>query len=274
MILVTGATGNVGRALMEVLRDRDDVIAGVREPDGMPQSRKFDFTDEETWAPALSGVRSLFLLLPPGLPKAQDCFRGVLAKAGRAGVERVVFNSIRNADRLKVLPHRGLEQVIEESGIAWTHLRPNDWMQNFATQPIYRDGIRDGKLWAAGGESRTSYLDVRDLAEVAAKALGGGYELTALSLTGPANLSLRDVAATLTEVLGRHVNYRHPSLPGFALHARQQGAPWALAAVMTSIGLVARLGYSDGIDPDLQRVLGRPSRSFAQFARDYREAWA
>ncbi len=146
-------------------------------------------------------------------------------------------------------------------------------MQNFATQPLYRDGIREGELWAAGGKSRTSYIDVRDVAEVAAKALGGGLDRRALSLTGPAELTLDAVAATLSHVLGRRVRNRQPSLPGFIAYARRRGAPWPLALVMTSIGLIARLGYARGIDPTVQEALGRPPRGFEQFAGGYRDRW-
>jgi uncharacterized protein YbjT (DUF2867 family) len=258
MILVTGASGTAGKALVEALRKagRTDVLAALRKGGGVG-SRRFDFADPSGWSEALHGVEAIFLMLPPGFPSAAKRFRVLLAECRRAGVRRAVFLSIRNADRLAFLPHRGIEKEIEASGIGWTHLRPNDWMQNFATQPLYRGDIAGGGLWLPNGRSRTSYVDVRDVAEVAALALAGGHEGRALSLTGPEELGTAEVAAIFTEVLGRPVTDHRPSLPGFIRHALGRGTPAPLAAVMTSIGLVARLGLARGVDPGVAQLLGR-----------------
>jgi uncharacterized protein YbjT (DUF2867 family) len=272
MILITGASRTVGSAVAHALAGRADVLKATRASRGKGE-RRFDFAAPESWGPALAGASAIFLLLPPGLAKARERFAGVLAEAARVGVRRAVFLSIRNADRLPMLPHRGLERVVEASGLDWTHVRPNDFMQNFATQPVYRDGIRRGELWAANGRSPTSYVDVRDVGAVVARALDGGFEGQALSLTGPAELSLDDVAAIFSRELGREVLNVRPSLARFIRHARREGAPTPLALVMASIGLVARLGYARGIDPDLARVLGRLAGDFAGFVRDHRSIW-
>lgn len=273
MILVTGAGGTAGSAVLAAARERGTpAVAALRRPG--PGDRRFDFADPATHAPALDGVSSLFLLFPPGLPRARDHVRGLLATAGAAGVRRVAFLSIRNADRLP-LPHRGIERVVEASGLAWTHLRANDFLQNFATVPVYRDGIVRGELVGPGGRSRTAYVDVRDVGEAAVEALTGeGHGGRAYTLTGPDPLTLPEVAAALSAALGRDVRTRTPSLPGFFRYARRRGAPTPLALVMTSIGLIARLGLAAGVDPTLPRLLGRPARGVGDFARDYSAAWA
>jgi uncharacterized protein YbjT (DUF2867 family) len=181
--------------------------------------------------------------------------------------------SVRNADRLAFLPHRGIEKEVEASGLAWTLLRPNDWMQNFATQPLYRTDIAQGELWTPNGRSKSSYIDVRDVAAVGARTLQGGYEERALSLTGPAELDLADVAAIFSDVLGRKVVDRRPSLPGFIAHALRRGASPPLAAIMASIGLIARFGLAKGVDHDVEAVIGRPPTPFAGFIADYRSTW-
>lgn len=275
MILVTGATGSVGGATLTALAGRADAIAATRAENAGPGERRFDFADRSTYASALAGVRALFLMLPPGLADARARFREVLAVARTRGVKRVAFLSVRNADRLSILPHRGLEKEIEQSGISWTHLRPNDFMQNFASQPVYRDGIRAGRLVGPGGSSRTSYVDARDVGEAFARVLTkDGHAGRAYPLTGPTPLSLDDVADALGTALGRRIRAETPSLPRFLVHARRTGAPVPLAIVMTSIGLVARLGLADGSDPDLRGLIGRTPLSIADFARDYREVWA
>lgn len=277
MILITGASGTVGSAVLAALRKQGaPVVAATSRAGGLgPDRRRLDFSDPTTFAPALDGVRALFLMLPPGLPGARDRFRALLAAAEAQGVRRVAFLSIRNADRLPMLPHRGLERVIEASGLDWTHLRANDFMQNFASVPVYRDGIRRGELVGPGGRSRTAYADVRDIGEATARILvDGGHGRRACTLTGPDSLMLPNVAAALGRALGRPVAARAPSLPGFFRYARRNGAPVPLALIMTSIGLIARLGLARSIDSTLERLLGRPPRTIADFARDYSAAWA
>lgn len=274
MILVTGASGTVGGVVLEALRGRSHAVAAVREPKDDGQ-RRFDFARPETFGPALNGVSALFLMLPPGLPDARKRFRRMLAEARRHGVRRVAFLSVRNADRLPLLPHRALEREIEASGIPWTHLRPNDFMQNFATVPVYRDGVRAGRLVGPGGRSRTSYIDARDVGEAAACVLTqGDHERRAYPLTGPEPLSLAEVADALSSALERPVVASTPSPFGFFRHVRRAGAPVPLAVVMTSIGLVARLGLAKEVDPDLAQLIGTRPRTINDFACDHAETWA
>lgn len=274
MILVTGASGTAGGAVLAALKGRADALAATREEPG-PGQRRFDLADPATYAAALDGVRGLFLMLPPGLPKACQRFRALLAQAKTQAVERVAFLSVRNADRLPFLPHRRLEREIEASGLAWTHLRPNDFMQNFATVPVYRDGVRAGRLVGPGGRSRTSYIDARDVGEAAACVLTqGGHERRAYPLTGPEPLSLAEVADALSSALERPVVASTPSPFGFFRHVRRAGAPVPLAVVMTSIGLVARLGLAKEVDPDLAQLIGTRPRTINDFACDHAETWA
>ncbi|PAX07533.1 NmrA family NAD(P)-binding protein [Sphingomonas lenta] len=277
MILVTGASRTVGGAVLAALREQGaPAVAATSRADALrPDQRRLDFADPTSFAPALDGVRTLFLMLPPALPRARERFRALLATAKARGVERVAFLSIRNADRLPMLPHRGLERVVEASGLGWTHLRANDFMQNFATVPVYRDGIRRGELVGPGGRSYTAYVDVRDIGEATARILlDRGHDGRAYTLTGPDPLTLPEVATALGEVLGRPVAARTPSLPGFFRHARRVGAPVPLALIMTSIGLIARLGLAAGVDPTLERLLARRPRDIRDFARAYSAAWA
>lgn len=272
MILVSGASGTAGSQVVKAL-DAKDVLRATRFDQPSPGERRFDYADPTTWRAAFEGIEAAFLMLPPGLPKARQRFKDLLAEAKAARVERVVFLSIRNADRLPFLPHRGIEKEIEESGLAWTHVRPNDWMQNLATQPLYRSDIARGELWLPNGRSRTSYVDVRDVAAAAALALRGGHERRVLSLTGPADLDPGALAALFTKGLGRAVQNRAPSLLGFVSHALREEVPASLVAVMTSIGLVARLGLAQGVDKGVAEVLGRSATSFEQFVANHSAIW-
>lgn len=279
MILVIGATGTVGTALCAAVVDKTIFRLALRDRrTARPgfESVPFDLARPATYAPALVGISSVFLLVPPQLADRGERIDALLRAAKRAGIAHIVFLSVRNADRLPFLPHRQVERAIEASSIGWTHLRPNDFMQNFATVPAYRDAIRDyGALWSPAGRAMTSYVDVRDVGSIAVKVLvEAGHASKAYTLTGPAALDLADVAAILSRELARDVCYVQPSLLAFLWHARRAGASWPLAAVMTGIGLVARSGLAQSVDPTLPMLLGRKPRTFGEFAHDYAAAWA
>jgi uncharacterized protein YbjT (DUF2867 family) len=189
-ILVTGASGTVGREVAKRLAERGaptrlalrDPSRGVEGADALERAR-FDFHDPSGFEGALRGVDRVFLLRPPQLADVRRDFDPFLVAMLQAEVKRVVFLSVRGAERNPLLPHRRIEKALERSGLAWTHLRPNDWMQNFAT--VHRDDIRTrGEIWAPAGKGRASFVDARDVAEAAAAVLteeghgGRAYPLT------------------------------------------------------------------------------------------------
>ncbi len=277
MILVTGSSGLVGREVASRLAGRAPVRLAVRDPArGGPMEAervRFDFRDPETFEAALRGVGRVFLLRPPRLARAQRDFGPFVAAMRQAGVQQAVFLSVRGAARNPLLPHHGIEKLLEASGLAWTHLRPNDFMQNFAT--VHRDDIRDrGEIWAPAGRGRTSFVDARDVADAAVRVLTGpGHGRRAYTLTGGDAFDLHEVAALLSDVLGRPVAYRNPGIPAFLRHLRAAGRPVALGLVMTGVYTAARLGLAAEVTPDLARLLGRPPTALRPFVQDYADVW-
>lgn len=276
MILLTGSTGLVGREVANRLAGRAPVRLAVREPvpgAGATERVRFDFRDPATFEAALRGVSRVFLLRPPRLARARRDFGPFVAAMRQAAVSQVVFLSVRGAARNPLLPHHGIERLLEASGLAWTHLRPNDFMQNFAT--VHRDDIRGrGEIWAPAGRGRTSFVDVRDVAEAAARTLTEpGHERRAYTLTGDGAFSLEEVAALLSDVLARPVAYRNPGIPAFLRHMRAAGHPLALGLVMTGVYTVARLGLAAEVTLDLARLIGRPPTALRSFVEDYADVW-
>lgn len=276
MILLTGSTGLVGREVANRLAGRAPVRLAVREPvpgTGATERVRFDFRDPATFEAALRGVSRVFLLRPPRLARARRDFGPFVAAMRQAAVSQVVFLSVRGAARNSLLPHHGIERLLEASGLAWTHLRPNDFMQNFAT--VHRDDIRGrGEIWAPAGRGRTSFVDVRDVAEAAARTLTEpGHGRRAYTLTGDGAFSLEEVAALLSDVLARPVAYRNPGIPAFLRHMRAAGHPLALGLVMTGVYTVARLGLAAEVAPDLARLIGRPPTALRSFVEDYADVW-
>lgn len=280
-VLVTGATGTVGSEVARLLEDGEwTVRAGVRDPGGVRQGPEgrveyvpFDFTRPETYEPALRGVGKVFLVRPPALSNTRKYVNPVIDAAVAAGVEQVVFLSVLGAEKNPVVPHRKIEDYLRASGLAYTFLRPSFFLQNLST--VHRDDIRDrGEIFVPAGRGRTSFIDARDVAAVAAKTLTeAGHENRAYPLTGDRSLDYGEVAEIFSDVLGKRVVYPNPSVPRFVQRMLGKGLAPAFVLVMVGIYTTARLGIAGNVTPDTARLLGRAPISVREFVRDYRGSW-
>jgi uncharacterized protein YbjT (DUF2867 family) len=277
-ILITGATGNVGAALAQQLSEQGvPVRLGMRTPRDpvLPNAEpvRLDFADPASFAPALSGVQRLFLMRPPAIADTKRYLNPLVDAARAAGVEQIVFLSLLGAERNSVVPHYAVERYLEQSGLGWTFLRPSFFMQNLST--THRDEIRQqSEIIVPAGNGRTSFIDVRDIAAVAARTLiEDGHIGQAYALTGDEALSYHDAAQLLSIELGRPITYRRPSLVRFVRHRRTRGDAWAFVLVMIGIYTTARFGLAATITETTRRLLGRPTISLAQFIADERAAW-
>lgn len=276
-ILITGATGNVGGPLAALLVEAGQPVraAGTR-PRAVPAGAEFvrlDFLDPSSFGPALSGVRRVFLMRPPQLADAKRQFQPFIDAMGRAGVEQVTFLSLLGAERNRLVPHRTIEDLLQASGLGWTLLRCGFFMQNLST--THRDEIRaaDEIIVPAGG-GRTAFIDVRDIAAVAARTLTeGGHAGRAYPLTGEEPLDYAEVAAMLSIALGRPIAYRYPSLLRFVRYSRSVGRDTAYTAVMAAIYTTTRLGMAAAVTPDVRRLLGRPPATMRAFIDAHRALW-
>jgi uncharacterized protein YbjT (DUF2867 family) len=212
MILLTGATGNVGLSLSRLLGEaRVPFRAFVRDPRraraalgtglGVELARG-NLAEPATLEAALGRVEKLFLLNgDPGLEE------GAIDAAARAGVRRVVKLSAL-ADGLHPPPfHRRVEEKLERSGLGWTHLRPNAFMQTLLgyLPTLVSDG---GVLRLPAGEGRVGWVDARDIAAEAFRALTeDGHDGRAYAVTGPEALSMANATAAISDATGRNVRY-------------------------------------------------------------------
>ncbi|MBK8264315.1 MAG: NmrA family NAD(P)-binding protein [Nannocystis sp.] len=275
-ILITGATGRVGGALLrELLAAGLDVRAAYRAPPPqlLPAIHpvRFDLNDHSTHAPALAGIRRLFLLWPPGTD-ARAAIPPFLDAAVRAGVEQILFLSVLGAERLKVVPHFAIERMLAAAPLRRAILRPGYFYQNLSTThgPEIRD--RD-ELFVPAGRGRTAMVDVQDVAEVGARLLlDPAPRDAALDLTSEAP-TFSELAAALSAELGRPITYRRPGLLRFLRGARERGFAGDLALFMAAEYTYTRLGLAARLSADLTNYLGRSPTTFAQFARRSRGAW-
>ena len=267
-ILITGATGNVGSAVIQALARRGiSACAAVRtpRPGALAEQVVFDFERPETYGPALEGVDKLFLMRPPALTDVARYVFPVIDEAKRRGVSQIVFLSLLGAQHLAFVPHRKIELYLERCGLSYTFLRASFFMQNLST--THADEILDQRLIdVPAGTGKTSFVDVDDLAEVAALALTEpGHANQAYDLTGNEALDYHEVAALLTRKLGRPIVYRAPGLLGFLVRRVRSGVPVGFALVMGAIYTTARMGKAALVTSDLERLLGRSPRTLESF---------
>ncbi|PCR90214.1 NmrA family NAD(P)-binding protein [Natrinema ejinorense] len=276
-VLVTGATGTVGRHVVDGIRDVPDlaVTAASRDPvrarDRLDCATvPFDFTVPATYRDAFADVEALFLVRPPALSRVRRDIVPALAAAVGAGVEHVVFLSVIGADTNPFVPHARIESWLADAGLETTFLRASFFMQNLST--THREEIRNGRLAVPAGNGKTSFVDARDVAAVAVRTLRtrttGAYDLT-----GPEALDYDAVCRQLSAVLDHDVAYTDPSLPRFLVSRYRLEGDLAKVGVMAAIYTTARLGLADRVTDDVHTVLDRPPIDVRTFARDNRSAW-
>lgn len=277
MILVTGATGNVGRPLAGLLSDAGVPFrAFVRDPE---QARaalgpsvdlaEGDFAEPATLDAALEGVERMFLL--SGNSQLET---GAVEAAVRAGVGRVVKQSALGVGLEPPPFHRRIEEALERSGLGFTHLRPTAFMQTLAA---YLPALIDagGTFRLPAGAGRVAWVDTRDISAVAFRALTeDGHEGEAYPITGPETLSMAGVAEKLSAAAGRQIRYEDVA-PGTARELMVQGGlpPSFVEFLVAFYGLVGQ-GATDFVTETVPRVTGAPGRTFGAFAEEHASSFA
>lgn len=272
-ILVLNATGNVGGSTLEALvAAGHEVAAGARQPEriaDLPGVRRvrFDYADPTSWDGALEGATRLFLMSPPGVANPIPLVAPFL-EAALPRLERVVFMTADGVQYDDNIPLRRLELQIEASGVAFAHLRPNWFMQNFHT--FWWGGIQaTGKILVPAADARTAFVDTRDIGAVAAAILTADEAPNAgLPVSGPESLTYAEAAAILTRESGRAVGYQHVEPEDFRQALLQAGLPEDYAAFMLVIFGAVRDGFAAAVNDTVLRFTGRAPRTVADYARD------
>ncbi|MGY5116453.1 NAD(P)H-binding protein [Streptomyces sp. 900105755] len=282
MILVTGATGTIGRDVVRQLAARGAKVRALTRdparatvPAGVEVVRG-DHADPASLETALAGATAAFLLRPPGPDAGQDA--ALVAAAREAGVERLVKLSAIATGEAGSGPsaqwHVAGERAVRESGLAWTVLRPSSFASNTLT---WLQALRAGEpVPNMTGDGGSGVIDPRDIAEVAVRALlDAGHTGRTYTLTGPEAITVPRQAAVLAEVLGRPVPTRDLSPDETRDFLRTAwGMEGARAdGVLTGLAFV-RSGGNAVITEDAREVLGRPPRTFREWAEDHRDAFA
>lgn len=273
-VLVIGATGKTGRHVVEALVARGakvraagrDPKPGAAEPGVEPV--RFDWEDRATWGPALAGADAVYLVGPVWQREPELLMHQLLGQAAAAGLRRVVLLSVLGADLLpSLVPMASWERDVRASGLEWTVLRPNWFQQNFGQG--FGPALREhGALsLPASAGTALSFVDTRDVAEVAAIALTeDGHAGRTYELTGPDSLTHDQALALLAPALGRELTYTPLAAEGFAAGLRNSGVPERSVEWQLALFALMEAGGNAAVTSTVEDVTGHAPRSLASYA--------
>ncbi|WHX98724.1 SDR family oxidoreductase [Neobacillus sp. DY30] len=277
-ILVTGSTGNIGCHVVEELIKRDGKVkAAVTNLDRGKkvfsdinvELVEFDFLRKDTYPQALEGVSKIFLMRPPHLAKPKEDMLPFLNEAKKLGVNHIVFVSLLGVEKKPVVPHRKIEDLIRNLEFQYTFLRPSFFMQNLNTTHR-EDVLLRNELFMPVGKAKTSFIDTRDIAEVAAVCLTeDGHFYKAYTLTGSEAITYYEAASIMSDVLKRKITYQNPGIIEFRKKLIARGTPRNFANVMTVLYTMTRLGNAKNVTDKVERLLKRKPITFRQYVKDY-----
>ncbi|MFE7631459.1 SDR family oxidoreductase [Kocuria sp. NPDC057446] len=269
-IVITGATGRLGRHVISSLLRLDvplaDLVAAGRHEGklgalrelGLPTVR-VDYGDPATLDEAFAGADTVLLISSSETGARVPQHRNAVDAAVRAGVSRIVYTSALGADRGKLLladEHLATEQAIAESGLPSTILRNGWYTENF--EPALRHAETTGLVLASAGDGRVASATREDYAEAIAAVLAqDGHAGQTYELAGDVAWSFDELAAALTEVLGREVAYRRLTPGQHLAELERTGVDEATARFLVALDANIEDGALDLVTGDLSRLLGR-----------------
>ncbi len=281
-ILVTGSTGTIGSKVVSALAEKKDVrvraaVRATEKASKLPanaEAVELDYDKPGTLVSAFKGVDGVFLLTP-FVEDPVPYGKRLVEAAKAAGVKHVVKLSAMGADAEPGITlgrqHRAVEKLIEASGLPWTFLRPNNFMDNFVN---YYPPDAQGNIYLPWGEGACSFIDSRDVGAVAAAALtSNAYNGKALTLTGPEAFTIAQAAATIAEVTGRTVRYVDVPEDAAKKAMLDMKLPaWMVNGMMELHG-IDKAGYAAAVTTAVKDLTGKAPRSFKDFARDHAARW-
>lgn len=264
MIVVTGATGNVGRPLVESLVAAGEEVVAVSRGTGLDGVRhhRADLGSPSSLAPALAGASAVFLLTSADYLGSGSAFDEVVDVVRAAGVPRVVLLSSQGVATGR--HPDGIEQAVRASGLEWTILQPGAFSSNAFQWAQSISGARTAS--APCGDVALPVVHTSDIADAAAVVLReDGHAGRSYVLTGPAPITPRDQVAAIAEALGEPIDFVELS----RVEAKAQMLNFMPEPVVeTTLNVLGTpTPLEQAVNPDVESLLGRPARPFADWAR-------
>jgi len=267
IILVTGATGKVGRRLTAQLREGGHQVRAVSRSTEI----RFDWHDESTWGAAFDGVSAVYLI-PPDEPFPAAA---IVAAAEKAGARRLVAQSGRRIEVLaeaagvgpEVIGMYAAQEAVKASGVEWTVLQANNFNQNFSEGDML-EAIRAGELFLPVEDTVEPFIDVQDIAAVAAAVLTeDGHAGRTYELSGPESLTFDAAVEAIAEAAGKSVVFQSVSPEDYVAALRVEELPEDLVFFLDVMYRVMREGKIGDVADGVEQVLGRKPVAFGDWAK-------
>ncbi|MER7604664.1 NAD(P)H-binding protein [Nocardioides sp. NPDC127503] len=272
-ILVTGATGKTGKRVAQQLQDQG---MSVRPASRTAAPTPFDWNDRTTWAQALQGISAMYLVAPSlGSDQAAADIAALAREAATAGVRRAVLVSFPDTGAWGYDSVLAAERSLAEAGLESSVLRLRWFHQNFH-EDFLRDPVLSGDVRLPAGDGKEGFVDADDIAAVAVAALTeDGHDGQVYELSGPRLMSFADTVAEIARATGRDIRYTPLTADEYAAEQRAVGVPEEWVQQLTAQYDAIASGALATLTDDVWKVLGRPPRDFAEYARNAaaEQAW-
>ncbi|MCH8552273.1 MAG: NmrA family NAD(P)-binding protein [Natronospirillum sp.] len=281
-VLVTGATGNVGSAVLSSLQQRPEIlpVAGVRQSEIGGASggalsgvacRTFDFEDPTTFDQALEGIDLVFLLRPPQISDIKRYFQPLIRRIKQLGIQQVVLLSVQNAEKSNVIPHRKIEKLILEHGLDHIFLRPAYFMENLTTT-LLPEIHSKRSITLPSGKAEFNWVTVQDIGALAAEMISDfpRFRNQAYTVSGAENLSFSQVVERINRIAGTDITYRSVNPLRYYRIKRQEGEPKGKVLVMLILHFLPVLQGPPEVSKTYKEVMNTEPTSLEAFIEQHK----
>jgi len=277
-ILVTGASGNVGKAVIDYLSliaADSKIIVGARN---MQKSKELfvnfphleyvhlDFEQPSTFQKALSGIDTVFLLRPPHISNIKKYIAPFIEKISEKSINDILFLSVQGADKSRLIPHAKIEKLILEQNLNYIFLRPSYFMQNLTTI-LLEDIIKHREIILPAGKAKFNWVDAGNVGEMAAILLNDfdRYKNNIYEITGYENKSFEEVVRQLSEIAGQNITYTSVNPIQFFRIKKKEGMKKGKIMVMIMLHFFTRFQKQPPISTFYEQLTGKKPITLAEF---------
>jgi len=277
-ILVTGATGNVGIALIKFLFEINTIskiVAGVRNIEKAKslfsnyktlEYVNCDFENPSTYNKSLDNIDCVFLLRPPHISDINMYFRPLIQTIKDKEINEVVFLSVQGVEKSKIIPHNKIEKLITEFGLNHIFIRPSYFMQNLTTT-LYNDIKEKRKIIIPAGKAKFNWIDIENIGEAAALLLENfnDYKNQTFDLTGNENLNFVTIAELISKRINEKIDYYNVNPLNFYKIKQKDGIPKGMIIVMILLHFLPRFQSEPKISNFYQKLTKKQPTSISDF---------
>ena len=275
-LFITGATGNIGKALLKHLNfELFEVILGVRNPEtakGILSAYNvkychFDF-EKSVGFENVAACDLLFLLRPPHIGDVKRYVKPFLETIPASSIEHLVFLSVQGAEKKPYIPHSKIEKMIKEKGFSYTFVRPSYFLDNLTTT-LYPELKENKRIYMPSGYLKFNWIDVDDVGEACARLFEyrDQYLNKALTLTNIKNQGFSEIVECINSICGGSIRYVSPSLLQFIIHMRKQGYSFGYIGIMLLLHFLPRFEKEPEVSGSLEQILGRLPKQIEDFVK-------